>query len=181
MKKEELTQLPKETLSSLLDICRRNWRSVDGRWFLAVEDSCGLERATEIDCDVWSQLGKVTAGRLQKAFSLGEGIPALAKALELDPGFLYYEYIVKQTSQTTAIWRVTSCLAQEGRIKSGRELLDCRRLDEPYLTNCAQVFCPGIRVRCEFCPPERHSADVWCEWHFSLEGEAQGGKRGEAR
>jgi len=93
MKKEELTQLPKETLSSLLDICRRNWRSVDGRWFLAVEDSCGLERATEIDCDVWSQLGKVTAGRLQKAFSLGEGIPALAKALELDPGFLYYEYI----------------------------------------------------------------------------------------
>jgi hypothetical protein len=136
---------------------------------MAVEDSDGLERAVTIDADVWGKMGRINARRMQKALDLGEpGIPSLVRAIELDPLWLFFGYEVEQLSSTQAVARFTDCLAQKGRLKMGKEVFPCRSVEEGYFNSFAHVFDPRIEVRCGFCPPEKYSEDLWCEWHFTI-------------
>ena len=169
MREDELQKLSKQDLLSLVEICRRNWRATDGFWFMAVEERWGTEQAIEIDEMVWGELGKRAAYRLHKAFKLEKKIRGLVKALKFDPGYLYFEYSVEQSSENKAILQVTSCLAQKRRLEIGKGVFDCRGVEMAYLTNFARFFDPRIKVYCEFCPPERYFPDLWCEWHFHLQ------------
>ena len=169
MKREKLAQMPKGDILQLFDILRLDQRTIDGLWFLAVEDTYGLERAVELDVTIWSKMGKINARRLQKAFDLGTpGISALIKAIGLDPLWLFFGYEVEQISNTKAVVRFTDCPAQKGRIKIGRAIFPCQSVDEGYFNNFAKVIDPRIEVSCNFCPPEKYSDNLWCEWHFSL-------------
>jgi len=166
---EELAQLPKESIVQLLEILRKDQRSIDGFWFLKVEESHGLERAVAMDASIWGKMGRINAKRLQRAFDLGEpGIPALIQAIELDPLWLFFGYNVEQISSTQAVVRFTDCLPQKGRRKIGKEVFPCRSVGEGYFTNFAKVIDSRIEVQCGFCPPEKYSEDLWCEWHFNI-------------
>ena len=65
---EEIGNLPKEDILSLLEICRKDMRFQDGFWFMNVEDICGIDKATEIDASIWSRFGKYEAQLLLEAF-----------------------------------------------------------------------------------------------------------------
>ena len=126
MKIEKLAQLPNETVFKILEILRKDQRTIDGVWFLAVEEFYGLERAVEFDAFVWGKLGGINARRLQGAFGLAApGIPTLIKAIGLDPLWLFFGYEVDQLSVTLAVMRVTDCLAQKGRLRGGKDNLWC--------------------------------------------------------
>jgi hypothetical protein len=168
MRPEELSKLPKETLIKLFEILRRDQRTIDGFWFLQVENSYGIEKAIEFDAYVWNRIGRINAKRLKEALGLGTGIPALVKAIELDPLWFLFGYEVKQLSIAEAAVVFTDCLGQKARLKMGKELFPCRSVDEGYFTGFAKTLDPRIEVQCISCPPERYSDELWCEWRFTL-------------
>jgi len=169
MTRDELHQLPKDEVVKLVEICRKDMRFQDGFWFMNVEDAWGLERAVEIDADVWSRFGRYEAELLLKAFEWKEqGISKLIKALKYAPSWLFFDYTVEKISETEALLRVQKCLAQTGRVRVGRGVFPCRSVEEGYLTNFANTI-GSLSVERECGPPDSYSENLWCSWRFRFE------------
>lgn len=169
MNRSKLARFSRQQLLSLLDVSLKDFRTVDGLWFVEAEKRFGTGLATELDEKVWEWLGGRSAFRLKQALTPGlTGLPALARTLELDPCLSMNDYDVALVSDRQAIFRCTGCYSQQERIKAGKPLFDCRRVDEAYFKSFARTIDPSIQVRCGFCPPER-SADTWCLWYFESE------------
>lgn len=172
MIREEIRNLPKEDLVALLEICRKGGRFQDGFWFMTVEDIWGIDKAIEIDADIWSRFGKYESQLLLKAFKWNEnGIPTLVKAVKLAPSWLFFDFSIEQVSDQEAVFEVKNCLAQTGRLRIGKNIYACRKVDEGYLTSFAQAINPKIKVKCEFSPPDKYFDNLWCRWHFRLEAD----------
>ena len=170
MTTEEIQNLTKKDIIALLEICRRGMRFQDGFWFMKVEDIWGIEKAIEIDADIWSRFGKYEAELLLAAFKWDKkDMSTLIKALRLAPSWLFFDYTIEQISDIEAIFQVKNCLAQTGRLRVGRDIFACRRVDEGYLTNFVKVINPGIKIECEFSPPDKYFTDLWCRWRFYIE------------
>lgn len=170
MKLDRISTLPREDLFSLITICRRDTRFFDGYWFINVEKRFGFEEALDIHVRMWEQFGEYQAGLIVKAFALGDHpVERLTRAIELDPAWLFWGYRIDRLSETAAAFRVSDCVAQRARIKSGKGLNpDCERVDGGYLGSFARVIHPGIRVTCSFGPQCKERGDLWCEWLFSF-------------
>lgn len=167
---EEIRNLPKEDVVALLEICRKGMRFQDGFWFMNVEDTWGIDRAVDIDADIWGKFGKYEAQLLLKTFKWDkEGIPTLIKALRHAPSWLFFDYSFEQVSDTEAILRVEKCLAQTGRLRGGRNIFPCRRVEEGYLNGFAQVIGANIKLKCDFSPPDKYFDNLWCSWRFYIE------------
>jgi hypothetical protein len=170
MTPEEVHNLPKEHVVALLEICRKSMRFQDGFWFMNVEDTWGIDKAIEIDAHIWSRFGKYEAQLLLKAFPWEKrGIPTLVRAIRFAPSWLFFDYSIEQISDTDAVLQVKKCLAQTGRLKGGKNVFACRKVDEGYLTNFARVIDPKIKVTCDFAPPEKYFDNLWCSWRFSID------------
>jgi hypothetical protein len=92
---------------------------------------------------------------------------ALVRALEIDPAWLFWDYVVDKVSDKQVLLKVTECKAQRSRVRMGRGINpDCRKVDGAYLSSFARVVDPMIRVRCNFGPPDGHTDKMWCEWCF---------------
>jgi hypothetical protein len=173
MRWAKVSELSKKNVVSLVGICRRDTRFFDGLWFMNIEDRFGFEQAMNIHCDMWGKFGEYQAKLIKKAFNLGHNpIPALVRAVDIDPAWLFWDYTIEQLSDTQALFRVTGCKAQRARIRIGRGInLDCQKVDGAYLTSFAQVMDPMIKVKCNMGPPDKNSDNLWCEWCFYLEEE----------
>ena len=55
----------------------RCFTSVDGMWFMKVEEKYGFDTALEIDNEVWKVMPKIQARMLKSLGKLGDGIDAL--------------------------------------------------------------------------------------------------------
>lgn len=79
-------ELSPEKLKALLKVYVRQILTLDGLWFLAVEDEFGLDAAVRLDKKVWEGLGSREARRLKEALSLkDENLQALIETLKLTP------------------------------------------------------------------------------------------------
>jgi len=162
-----LDRLSRKQLQALLDVSLKDFRTVDGLWFVGVEKRFGTQLATEVDREAWEWLGRRNAYRLKEALGLNEGgLPDLVKALEFDPCLSMNDYEVASVSDRQAVFRCKVCYSQTERTKAGKALFDCRSVDEAYFKSFAQTIDPGIHVRCDFCPPPRRTGDLWCQWSF---------------
>lgn len=171
MRGDARLELPQKDLVSLVKICRKDSRFLDGLWFMNIEDRFGFEEAMKIHCEMWGQFGRYQARLIKAAFDLGDDpISALVMAVDLDPAWLLWDYTIGPLSGTEALFRVTGCKAQQVRIKIGRGINPhCQKTDGAYFTSFARALDPLIRVRCDIGPPERYSDNLWCEWKFYIE------------
>ena len=53
----------------LVRLCSRSINTIDGLWFLAIEQKYGLDTALELDTEVWREATKINARRLLKGRS----------------------------------------------------------------------------------------------------------------
>lgn len=65
----------------IADYLRKCFVSVDGLWFMKVEEDADFEKALELDIAVWEVLPKVEARAVQDLLGIGKGIQALQQAL----------------------------------------------------------------------------------------------------
>jgi hypothetical protein len=63
------------------DYLRKCFVSVDGLWFMKIEEDADFEKALELDIAVWKVLPKIEARTIQELLGLGKGLQALKQAL----------------------------------------------------------------------------------------------------
>ena len=166
---KHLTALPKEQLSEFLFLHLRNLWTVDGLYFLGIEEAYGTEVATSIDTHVWEVMGKIEARKLKEFLKLtGNDIPSMMKALQYSSWALDLEDKEIVVEKNRAIVRNVRCRVQNTRREKGLGEFGCKPVRFGFLKAFAKEFNPGIVVKCTVCPPDTHAENLWCEWEFTL-------------
>lgn len=172
MNLDKLKDLPREKLLDIIEMTLNNFRTLDGLWFLGVEELYGTETATAIDTKVWEGIAPYEVRRLRRTLGLEkEGIAGLVEALENSTCWISFasEFEVEQVDDKRAVFRVLDCRPQLARKEKGMELFPCRGVELAYLHSFARAIDPSIKTSCGFSPPDEPRGHVWCEWWFEEE------------
>ena len=140
------------TESQIQDYLRRSYFSVDGLWFMKIEERYGFDTALDTDDEVWKILPKIQA-RLMKSFSnLKEGLHALRENLETKlviDGFKFD--IVRDEPDDGFTVHISECPWYSLLVKSNREhlaALIANRICTTEFTVWASQF--GDDIECIF-------------------------------
>ena len=167
--REYLMNMPKEQLVELMFTHLRNMWSVDGLYFIGIEDMFGTKPATEIDAYVWEVMGKIEAKRLRQVFDIqGTDLGSMIKLMKASGWFLDLEHVELDIDGNKAIIRNTNCRVQTTRLKKGLDEFPCKTVRFGFLKSFFGELNPNIEVKCVQCPPDEHTDDLWCEWHIRL-------------
>ena len=169
MDRKLLMEMDKERIIELFFLQMRNMWTVDGLYYLGIEDKFGTDSATEIDRKVWEVMGKIEARRLKETLGIkGDDIRTVMEALRLTSWSLDLEDKEIIVQEKKAIFRNTNCRVQKTRIRKGLGEFPCKNVRGGYLESFAKEFNPNIVVNCKVCPPDEHDENLWCEWEFLL-------------
>jgi hypothetical protein len=113
-----LTLTPEQTI----DYLRRSYSSVDGLWFVKLEERDGFEKALDLDEKVWQVMPKIQARKLKSFAGVGTGIDALRHCFETKLSLDGFIFTV--TAQERAFEVLISfCPWHDRLVKSKREHL----------------------------------------------------------
>ncbi len=167
--REMLKDMPSEKLLDLFFLQMRNLWTVDGLYFLGVEDKVGTESATEIDRYVWEIMGKIEARRIKESFEIeGNDLNELITALKLTSWSLDLENKEIIEEESRVLFRNTDCRVQSTRLRKGLSEFPCKNVRWGYLKTFAKEINENIVVECNICPPDEHDDNLWCEWEFRM-------------
>jgi len=164
-----ITDIPEDRLVDFIFLHLRNMWTVDGLYYLGIEEELGTKAATKIDRKVWEVMGKIEARKLKEFFDIkGDDIPSMMKALQYTGWALDLEDKEIIVEENQGIVRNVKCRVQNTRIKNGLEEFGCKPVRWGFLKAFAREFNPDIVVSCNVCPPDEHPSDLWCEWEFKI-------------
>jgi hypothetical protein len=167
--KELLESIPNDKQADFLFMQLRNLWTVDGLYFLGIEEKYGTEIATEIDAKVWSIMGKIEARKLKEFFNVKTiDIPTAVKLLHYTGWALDLEDKEIEVTPTRAVVRNRVCRVQNTRISKGLGEFGCKPVRLGYLKAFVHEINPNIQVSCHHCPPDTHPTDNWCEWELTI-------------
>jgi hypothetical protein len=167
--KKIINDIPREKIPDFIFMHLRNMWSVDGLYFLGIEEKYGTEIATEIDKDVWKIMGKIEARRLKKLFDIKDNdLSSLVNCLKLSGWALDLEdkEIIKKNNRV--IMSNSVCRVQNTRIQKNLSEFPCKNVRWGFLKSFAKEINPNIEVVCKACPPDKHNDNIWCKWEFRL-------------
>lgn len=166
--KKLISEIPKEKIADFIFMHLRNMWAVDGLYYLGIEEEMNTETATEIDRKVWELMGKIEAKRIKKLFDIkGNDIPTVMNALRYSGWTLDLEDKEVIIEKDRGIVRNVKCRVQNTRLKKGLKEFGCKPVRWGFLKSFAHEFDPSITVKCNVCPPDDHTDDLWCEWEFT--------------
>lgn len=167
--KKLIEQIPKEKIAKFVFLHLRNMWAVDGLYYLGIEEKYGTDTATEIDSRVWEIMGKIEARRIKELFNInGNDIKSLMNALSYSGWALDLDDKEIIIEKNKAIIKNTKCRVQNTRIKKGLPEFGCKVVRFGFLKSFAREINSNIEVKCNVCPPDKHTQDLWCEWEFNL-------------
>lgn len=164
-----LESLSKQELLKCIDILSKNLLTLDGYWFLGVEDRYGQEVAIKIDKEAWERYAVSEARRVKSFLNITEGtLDDMEKAVQLVSiaPVSAYEVVRRQKS---VVLTVRNCRPQTARIRSGRGEFPCKPVGLAHLSAFAREINRKLKARCIHCPPDERTKDAWCSWEFYLE------------
>lgn len=145
--------------------------TVDGLYYLFIEEKFGTENATEIDRKVWDIMGKIEARKIKKLFNIdGSDIETVLNALKYSGWAIDIEDKEIIIDKKKGIVRNSKCRVQNTRLEKGLSEFGCKPVRFGFLKAFAKEFNPEIEVTCNVCPPDVHPEDLWCEWEFKIKG-----------
>ncbi|NHV60405.1 MAG: hypothetical protein HA492_03200 [Candidatus Verstraetearchaeota archaeon] len=164
-----LDSLTREELLDLVEVMSKNLLTLDGYWFLSIENRYGQSVAVEIDREAWEQFGVSEARRIKKFLKISDGtLEDLARALHFT-SIAPVSAVSVETRGDRVVLNIRNCRPQTARLRSGRGLFPCKPVGLAHLSAFAKVINPRFKVRCLLCPPDEHPDDLWCSWEFRLE------------
>ena len=160
-----------ETLSKLIRLYSKSVITIDGLWFINLEEKYNIDLAIELDVQVWEDYGTVEAKRLMKALNIAEGggIPALVKALNFQIWVPDMECEFQEVTDKKVVFNITDCTPQKLRLRDNRGEFACKPVGVALFNKFAEGIDPRLSMRCLVCPPDKHPDDLWCSWEFRLE------------
>ncbi len=161
---------PAISAEALNEVCFRSLYTVDGLWFLAVEEQFGFEAAFKMNQAVWEKGSLIHGRRLLDKLDLEGKSPLqrLVTMLLADPLMAVHRPEVLTLTDTGAVLRCIDCPIQVARIRDGRGVYNgkpgCTILFKTY----AGLIDPAIEVNCLACAPNPEKPDYWCEWELKF-------------
>jgi hypothetical protein len=148
----------------------KNWLTMDGLWFRAVETRYGLDAAIECDKAVWKQFSAVEAGRIMDRCGLpgNGGLDALEIALKHRLFALVNVQEIVRPDKDTVLYYMRTCRTQAARERKGLPLFPCKPIGIVDHETFARTIDPRISVECISCPPDAPAPDFCCGWRFTL-------------
>ena len=116
------------------DYLRKCFVSVDGLWFMKIEEDADFEKALELDIAVWKVLPKIEALTIQELLKLGKGIEALRQALEFKLNAEMYRFDLTQITRDSFVLEVHGCPWVEHIKKANRQ---------HFLERISDTICPA--------------------------------------
>jgi len=102
----------------------RSYASVDGLWFMKIEEKHGFDEAVNIDDEVWKVLPKIQARMLKSMSRMENGIEQLLECLTTKLELEGFTFSAERTGTGGGFRIVISkCPWHDVMIKSGREEL----------------------------------------------------------
>jgi hypothetical protein len=129
----------------IADYFRKCFVSVDGLWFMKVEQDADFEKALALDIAVWEVLPKIEARTIQGLLETGSGIEALHRALDFKLAAEQYCFELSPPGSDGFVLSVNDCPWVRHITKAGRR---------DFLDRISESIC-GIEYRtfaCEFGP-----------------------------
>jgi len=164
-----IENISKDKIAEFIFLHLRNMWSVDGLYFLGIEEKYGTEIATEIDKNVWKVMGKIEARRLKEFLKIKDNsLSTFIKCLKYSGWFLAIEDKEVIYEKNRIIIQNSFCRIQNTRVKKGLSEFPCKQVRFGFLKSFAKEINPNIEVLCKFCPPDKHMDGLWCEWEFIL-------------
>jgi len=165
--RQMLMRMDKEKLVDLLLLHLRNMWSVDGLYYLGIEQKFGTDSATEIDAGVWRAMASIEAKRLKKTMGLkGKGVAGVMEALRLSGWSLDLENKDIVEGKDEAVFVNTVCRVQNTRVSKGLDVFACKPVRFGYLQQFVKEIDPEVSVECVACPPDKLPEGTWCSWRF---------------
>jgi len=165
-----LRALPKEELIRIIVDDAKNWLAHDGLWFQAVEKADGLEKAISADTEAWEKFTVIEAKRIMARLGLapGGGLKALEECLKHRLYARLNSQKFELLNEKRAVFRMLDCRVQSARKKKGLPDFPCKSVGLVEYAGFARTVDPRIETRCIACPPDKHPAEYWCGWEFTL-------------
>ncbi len=164
-----LESMTKEELIRYAELLSKNLMSLDGYWFLGLEEKYGLGVAIEHDKDAWSKFAVTEARRLKEFLGIRDGsIDDLQRAMRL-LSFGTTSGIETAIANGRLVVTITNCRPQLARLKAGRGEFPCKSVGMAHLSAFAKEINPRFKASCLKCPPDPHPKEYWCSWEFYLE------------
>ncbi len=167
--------MTREELLRALEMFAKNWLAHDGCWFLAAEESLGIEAAMDLDTLAWQRFAVTEANRIMATFGIapGGGLQALEKALALRQYSLINEQRIEWTPDGKRLrFFMDVCRVQETRRRKGLADFPCKHVGTVEFECFARTVDPRIHTRCLHCLPETVDGK-YCGWEFSLPDDSQ--------
>ena len=160
-----------DVLQALTDAAK-NWLAMDGLWFQAVEQACGMDTALVLDRGVWEQFAVIEARRIMERLALPEngGLDALEIAFNNRLVSLLNKLEILRPYKNTLIITTKTCRVQAARKRKGMPEFPCRSVGLVEFPVFARTIDARIVTKCLSCPPETLSGTPYCSWKFTLEG-----------
>ncbi len=161
----DYSQIPTE---KMVEVCSRSLNTIDGLWFLAIEQKYGFDAAMELDIEVWRRFSLIHGRRLVKNFAIKEDTPirAIIKLIQADPIMTAWRPEVVTLADNKAVLRCIDCPTQTARVRDGKGVFPGKPVCMAMYTAYAEVIDPRIKISCLACPPDTDSSQYWCEWQF---------------
>ncbi|MFC2056588.1 DUF6125 family protein [Chloroflexota bacterium] len=163
----DFSKIPTDTL---IEVCSRSLHTVDGLWFLAVEEKYGFDAAFELNRNVWQRCSLIHGKRILRNFAIKEDTPlqTLIKLIQADPLLFVQRPEVVTLTDTRAVLRFLECPTQVARIRDGRGVYPGKPTCTIFFKTYASLVDPSIKVTCLACAPNPGSPEYWCEWEFEI-------------
>jgi hypothetical protein len=100
----------------------RSYKTVDGLWFMKMEEKYGFDTALEVDNEVWKVMPKIQARLIKNFLGLETGPEALLEGLITKLELEGFKFTAEKTKNGFQI-SITDCPWHNLMTKSGREHL----------------------------------------------------------
>jgi hypothetical protein len=167
----EISELSREELLKLLEVYAKSWAAHDGCWFLAAEETYGLETAMLLDAASWQRFAPIEAERIKNAFEIPDhgGLPALEQALKLRMYSLANVQEIVWIGKEVLELRMVECRVQQARRRKGLQDFPCKLVSVIGFPGFACGIDPAIQTECLACPPDP-VGEGYCRWRFTRKG-----------
>ena len=89
----------------IAEFWHRSYASVDGLWFMKVEEKYGFDAALDVDNEVWKVLPKMQARMMKSMGGTGDGIDGLFECLTTKLNLEGFKFEAKKTGNDDGLDR----------------------------------------------------------------------------
>lgn len=172
--KDDLMELPKETLAEMVNMWIQNYWSCQSYWVSYVERDFGVDAAVRLDGEVFEKTARIQGKRLKQLLSLNNDMETMAFVLKhTSPQWTPagFDWEITDVTDKHITFQVKSCPMSKFRKANNLEVFPCKQISPPLYTALAKSINPKMRAICTHAHPDEAKEGIMCQWEFIYEEE----------